>query len=125
MPFFKTTNNILKDHGEHFNDNWMDSNKLILPPTKPWDYSREIHIDDVDIWEVIHESNFGIYVAWCPYTEFYLLKPFYWMESEGYHIETFYGNNAAARLKKRADQLDIKLHLTEIWVDDDLLPKIW
>ena len=60
MPFFKTTNNIVTDHGEHFDENWMDSDTLILPPKDEWTYDRELTIDDIDLWEVIFEDHFGI-----------------------------------------------------------------
>jgi hypothetical protein len=125
MPFFKTTHNIFKDYGEHFNANWMDSDKLVLPPTADWDYSRELTIEDVDIWELIHESSVGIYAAWCPYAEFYLLRPFWQLEEDGYKIETFYGRNAAGRVRKRAKDFGIELHVTEIWVDDEVAPRLF
>jgi hypothetical protein len=125
MPFFKTTYNIFKDNGEHFNSNWMDSDKLILPPRKDWDYSRELQVEDVDLWELIHESNIGIYAAWSPYAEFYLLFPFWQLAEQGYQPETFYGRNAAQRTYHRAKDFGIKLHITEVWVDDETMPKIF
>ena len=77
MPFFKSTYNILKvvDSDEVFNENWMDSNSIVLPPGKDWDYSRELQIEDIDIWEVIYEAGggWGVYAAWDPYAEFYLI----------------------------------------------------
>ncbi len=50
---FKSTQNIFKDLQEYFDPNWMDSNSLILPPKKEWDYKRPMQIEDVDLWEVI------------------------------------------------------------------------
>ena len=77
MPFFKSTKDILKSpwEDELFNPNWMDSDKLVLPPSKEWDYSRELSIEDVDIWEVISEMSgpSGIYASWLPYAEFYII----------------------------------------------------
>jgi hypothetical protein len=120
MPFFKTTQNILKDNGEYFNPNWMDSDELLLPPKTNWDYGREMKIEDVDIWEVISEvSTVGIYAAWTPYAEFYLIKPSWQQMAAGLDLETFYGPKASERLFKRAKELGITLPLNQIWVDSD------
>ena len=76
MPFFKTTYNILVRPGEDelFDPNWMNSDKMILPPKKDWDYSRELQIEDIHIWEVLYEASggIGIYAAWDPFAEFYM-----------------------------------------------------
>jgi hypothetical protein len=73
---FKTTQNIFKDFGEHFDPNWMDSDSLILPPKKEWDYKRPMQIEDVDLWEVIYEQggSVGVYAAYNPFAEFYMIR---------------------------------------------------
>ena len=120
MPFFKTTQNILKDNGEYFDPNWMDSDELLLPPKQNWDYGREMQIEDVDIWEVISESSsVGIYAAWTPYAEFYLIKPGWRQIAAGLDLETFYGPKASERLFKRVKELGINLPLNQIWIDSD------
>ena len=121
MPFFKSNANIFKDHGEYFESKWMDSHDLILPPTTEWTYDRELTIDDVDLWEVIHEEAFGIYAAWSPHAEFYMIAPFWKMAEKGYSIETFYGIDAGLRIQKRAKELGITLPLNNYWVDDRIL----
>ena len=57
MPFFKSTHNILVkvDEDEVFNENWMDSDSVVTPPTRKWSYDRDMQIEDVDIWEVLYE----------------------------------------------------------------------
>jgi hypothetical protein len=128
MPFFKSTHNILKrpDEDEVFNPNWMDSNSLIVPDHKEWDYGREMHIEDVDIWEVLYEQGggIGVYAAWLPYAEFYMI-------TTGWHplrvnqiindriIETFYGPGANDQVRIRAAEMGIYLPSTHIWVDPD------
>ena len=54
---FRSTQNIFSDLGEIFEPNWMDSDKIVLPPNPKWDYSRPLQIEDVDIWEVIWEAG--------------------------------------------------------------------
>lgn len=131
MPTFKTTYNILvkQDEDELFDENWMDSNKLVLPPQSKWDYKREMQIEDVDIWEVIYESSGGVcvYAAWSPYAEFYLITTgnnnFLRMINNvpyGDRIwETFYGKNANIHVMKRMKDLNIPFNINKKWVDED------
>lgn len=118
MPIFRTTDNILKDTGEYFDPNWMDSDKVILPPKQDWDYGKEMQIEDVDIWEVLVESGgFGVFAAWQPYAEFYMVK-----FPDHSKIETFYGKGAQKRLVKFLKILNINLPVHSIWVNND---KMW
>lgn len=136
MPQFKSTYNILKkpDEDEVFNINWMDSDKIILPPTKEWDYAREMQLEDVDIWEVIYEAGggVGIYASWCPYAEFYLITTggdfrYMWentLNGQTFNymdklFETYYGNGASKKVYDRAKELNVNLRINKIWVDDE------
>lgn len=123
MPIFKTTKNILQTpwEDELFDENWMDSNKLILPPKKHWDYQRELTIEDVDIWEVLYEEGGakGIYAAWSPYAEFYMVRVGWYLESLGYGIETYYGPGSSALVQKRAKELNMPIPTYEIWVEPE------
>jgi len=120
MPFFKTTDNILKDNQEYFDPNWMDSDKVILPPSQSWDYSRELQIEDIDIWEVIYEmGSVGIYAAWQPHAEFYMIKPPWQMLEKGWGLETYYGKLASERVYQRAQEFGIKIPKHKYWVDNE------
>jgi len=117
MPLFKSTYNILTkvDEDEVFDPNWMDSDNLILPPKRDWDYSRELQIEDVNIWEVIFEySGVCLYASWDPYAEFYLLS----VLSE---IETFYGKDCQKRLYNKLNELKVPYKLNNLWIDSDKL----
>jgi hypothetical protein len=128
MPFFKSTYNILKkpDEDEVFNPNWMDSNTLILPDYKEWDYGREMTIEDVDIWEVIYEKGggIGVYASWLPYAEFYMItsgwRPLRLGQTVNDRIiETYYGAGSNEQVRKRAAELGIFLPSTQVWVDSE------
>jgi hypothetical protein len=122
MPFFKTTTNILVDHGEYFESKWMNSNKITLPPTTPWDYQREMSVEDVDIWEVIFENGpVAVYGAWAPYAEFYLVKLVDLNQNHQPKLETFYGPKASDKVAERLKQLGIVLPKTKLWVENDEL----
>lgn len=136
MPFFKTTYNILKkpDEDELHNDNWFDTPFLTLPPSVPWDYKREMKVEDVDIWEVLveHGGGLGVYAAWSPYAEFYLITTGVdftssWLGSlkgTTYNYndkfwETYYGSGAQDKVKKRAEELGMILPNFSIWVEPE------
>ena len=105
MPQFKSTMNIFKDFGDEvFNPNWMDSDKIELPPSPDWTYDRVMELEDVDIWEVIIERGGGValYASWCPYAEFYLLR-----HNWGQDLEAFYGRAVQPQLIQRLEELQI------------------
>jgi hypothetical protein len=136
MPFFKSTYNILKkpDEDEVHNDNWFDTPFLQLPPSPKWDYKREMKVEDVDIWEVLTEQGggLGVYAAWCPYAEFYLITSGSNLNNSWYGnlngieynyndrtIETYYGPGSQDIVRKRAEELGIVLGNFNIWVEDN------
>lgn len=122
MPRFKTTYNILKDFDEYFDENWMDKNYLTTPENKKWDYSKELSIEDIDIWEVIFEKSggIGVYAAWNPYAEFYLITTGIKDGSNSERIfEYYYGKGALNFVIKRMIDLDIPIHLNKIWVENE------
>jgi|TARA_B110000977_G_scaffold105812_1_gene137961 hypothetical protein len=105
MPQFKTNQNIFKDFGDEvWNDNNMDSDKIMLPPSPDWSYDRIMEIEDVEVWEVIIERGGGtaVYAAWCPYAEFYMVR-----HSWGEELEVFYGRFVQPQVLERIDELKI------------------
>ena len=110
-----TTKSILTNGSEYFDENWMNSNTIITPETKPWDYSRELYVEDIDMWEILYENNsWGIYAAWNPYAEFYLF-----VQGNIGKIESFYGVNAQLNLINHINKYGIKLNMNEIWVEPE------
>ena len=124
MPTFKTTKNILTTpwEDELWDDNWMDSDKLILPPHSDWDYKRELQIEDVSVWEVIYQQGggLGIYAAWDPYAEFYLITQHQFAVRTN-AIETYYGPGAQTAVQKRIKELGVPVQAKPKWVDDDYM----
>lgn len=117
MPFWRTTENILKRpwEGDYFDPNWMNYDTLQTPPKTDWDYKREMQIEDVNLWEEIafNPSGIGVYAAWDPYAEFYMITN---MRDA---IETFYGPEAAKKVYNRSKELGQPLNVNQIWVDDE------
>jgi hypothetical protein len=122
MPQFKTTYNILTKpwEDEAWDDNWMDSDKLVLPPKKDWDYKRELTIEDVSLWEVIYQQGGGLalYASWDPYAEFYLITQHHFSVRTN-AIETYYGAGAQEEVKKRIKELGMPVTFKEVWVDPE------
>ena len=118
---WKSTHNIFTDFQEVFDENWMSYDKVQTPPRPDWDYSRELKIEDVDIWEVIYEQGggVGVYASWCPYAEFYLIRTGWRNEASGNAIETYYGAGSAQAVQKRAKELNIPLYENKMWVEPE------
>lgn len=111
---FKSTYNIFTDFGEVFDPNWMNFDYIQTPPKRDWDYSRELQIEDVDVWEVIWEASgsWGLYASWSPYAEFYLLNA-------GGNVETFYGAGCQEKIIFRLKELNIKVPIHKIWIEPE------
>jgi hypothetical protein len=117
--YFKTTEEIFKNSRSFYqNENWLDYNHVYLPPTKKWDYKKEMTIEDVDIWEIIYESNIDacVYAAWSPYAEFYLFL--LGSGPENWEIETYYGKMAGYNVYKKAKSMGINIKNKKIYVDE-------
>jgi hypothetical protein len=118
---FKTTKNIFTDFGNVFDPNWMDSDKIITPPKKNWDYKRPMQIEDVNIWEVICEQGggVGVYASWDPYAEFYMIRVGWFLEHQGYGAEVYYGPGALKKVMKRMDEMKIPYSKTKHFVEPE------
>lgn len=98
MYRWKTTANLVgvTADGEVFDENWMDSSVLAMPPHPEWGEQRPPRFEEIDIWEVICEWSglSGVYAAWCPYAEYYIVM------DQWQITEEFAGPNANARLEQ-------------------------
>jgi hypothetical protein len=96
MPRWKTTENIFKNGLEFFNEDWMNYQTIQYPKTKIWDNKRAMSIEDVDIWEIIVEKSggVGVYAAWLPYAEYYIVIKNFSLAAE------FFGENANRDLER-------------------------
>ena len=127
MTFFRTTYNILKTpwEDEAFNNlNLFNDNKIVLPKNSKWDYSRELQIEDVMLWEQIYyqSGGLGLYASYEPYAEFYMIT--YNSNKGSYNnpnlgIETFYGIGSEKRAYKRAKELGMPIAINQVWVEPE------
>jgi hypothetical protein len=118
---FRSTQNIFKDFGDIHESKWIDSPDVGLPPKYDWDYSRELQIEDIDIWEVLYEQGGGVgaYAAWSPYAEFYMLRLGWRKDLAGYGIETYYGPGAQEKVQKRMKELNMNFVTHKLWVEPE------
>ena len=97
MPRWKTTQNILVDNSEYFDESWMNYDKIsqYAPPIIPWSKKRKIKFEEVELWEVITEMTgpVGVYAAYMPYAEYYIVT------NRGTIVSEFSGWNANKRLE--------------------------
>jgi len=117
MTIFKTTSEILDTPWEFQYPDPVIPN--IVPDKIEWHGIRDMKLEDVEIWEQIYYQggNIGIYAAWKPYGELYMITYNLYMDTKvGY--ELVYGPEAASQIKDIAKQLGVDLEVQKIWVDD-------
>lgn len=86
-----------------------------IPPK--WNNDVDLTIDDVVIWEQIYHQpgNIGIYVAWSPNEEFYIVVYDLFVNTSA-GIKIFKGPTAVDRILALASKLDINLPISRIQV---------
>ena len=105
-----------------------------LPPTFKWDYSKELRVEDVIFWQVIHEECGGIsgYASWSPYAELYMIH-FGFDIANNHHIrlrlyeekpkpntiELFYGPGAQKQVQNRMREMSIPFSVNQTWVEPE------
>lgn len=100
MPRWRETGQIIRldRYDEVFDDNWMNYDRVwkYAPPSPDWTAARPMRIEDVDIWEIITEVSgpVGVYAAWCPYGELYMVT------NRGALVREFSGWRANERLER-------------------------
>jgi hypothetical protein len=109
---------IFKSTYEIINNPWGETEDVTVSKIPPvWNNERDISIDDVVVWEQIYHQpgNIGIYVAWSPYTEFYLVAyDLFTKTTAGF--KTFSGPDAITEVQQLASELNIELPTTTIRV---------
>lgn len=70
---WRTTEQILSGGEEYWDENWLDRPAPMIVPTKP--SGGPLRTEDVDLWEVIVQNSggVGVYAAWLPYGEHYIV----------------------------------------------------
>jgi hypothetical protein len=97
MPRFKTKYNVFDNFDELFSKELADANNgVYVPETWDWDGLTQVAVDDVIIWECLFEQSgpSGIYAAWAPYEEFYIVT------EKRTVIKEFFGKSAKSMLDK-------------------------
>jgi len=111
MSVFKTTEDIFK-----FPWNYENYDPVTFPPDFiEWDYNSTLTISQVSAWEQIYyePGNFGIYAAWNPYAEYYIIVYDLFPAA----TEEYYGYDSQHKVKQRAQELGILLNETQVWID--------
>lgn len=112
---FKTTQEILSNPW----DTQIRKTTVHLPPKILWDKLEDISISNVELWEQIYyqPGNVGIYAAWTPYAELYMIVYDLFMEEQK-TINTFSGTSASLDVFKKAQELGIDLSTHQIWIPE-------
>lgn len=106
---------VLKSTHEILNSPWDFKTSPRTLPThfkKPpsWDKDVPPTINDIMIWERLfyQPGSIGLYVAWSPYAEFYMIVHNLFLNDDK-SIETFFGNDAYLEAKKRMSDFNIDI----------------
>lgn len=113
MAIFKKTTDILSNK-------WAKDNDFLVnefPKKYEWLKNTPMTFDDVDVWEQIYHQpgNIGIYAAWSPYQEIYIIVYNQFMNQE-YGIEIYEGSNASSQVLHRAKEFNIELTESAVWI---------
>lgn len=111
MTIFKSTYEIL-------NSPWENKSSTLVKKVPPkWQENRDINIEDVVMWEQIYHQpgNIGIYVAWSPIEEFYLVV-YDLFSKTSFGIKTFRGFEAIPQILSLCSILEIELSINRIQI---------
>lgn len=114
MSLFVTTDTIFENSWNYI----PHDNTVSLPPQESWNENTDIKLDDIKIWEQIYfePGNVGVYAAWNPYVEFYMITFNCFLKDKKY-IEIYQGSNSANEVLGRLKDFGINLDYQEIWID--------
>ena len=90
-----------------------------LPPTKTlWHGQSNPCINDIKLWEVIYSKPniIGVYAAWDPYVEFYIIH-YPILAGIKFHHQEFFGSTASAEVHAIMQKYDIELQTHTVWID--------
>lgn len=107
---------IFKSTYEILNNVWSTQNPRLPSKVPPeWNSDNKITVDDVVIWEQVYHQpgNLGIYVAWSPRAEFYLVVYDLFRNTPA-GIRTFEGPLAVEEILNLAEKLEIKLPISRL-----------
>jgi hypothetical protein len=80
-----------------------------------WHYGSQIDIESVNLWEKIYyqPQDIGIYAAYDPYIEYYIIVPYQFVD----FMETYIGTTASEQAYKRAREIGINLEVNRVWTN--------
>jgi len=111
MTAFKNTLDIITNP---WNKSFSTSNSsaAMLPSYKKWTKDRLPQVNDIVLWEQLYyeAGNVGIYAAYNPYVDFYIITYNLFLNSD-YKFEEFMGPYATQNCYDRAIELGISLDL--------------
>ena len=80
------------------------------PRRYEWLSSNPVKFADITVWEQVYSQpgNFGIYVAWSPYVEFYIVVHYLFGNIEEY--------KDLKEIINRSTELGVDLSVNRIWI---------
>lgn len=118
MTAYKSTNHILANPYEKMPDD-LDPNFYYPTTDCDWDYSQEVTIRDIKMWQQLfyQPGGVGIYVAHNPKIEFYMITYNVFIDNEK-GVEVFYGKHAVEEVISKARELGIELPIQSTYISN-------
>jgi len=119
--------NILRTYSSIIDNSWggAQDGDFIFNTSSPvpyhtgyeWNYSNNVSLKDIQLWEQLyHEPGvLGLYAAWTPYIECYLLIQYPFVHSTK-GVKLFYGSNACYEVANIMQKLDVSFEVKKIAV---------
>ena len=117
MAIFKTTSEILTSVWDNKCEEITDPSDFPKRVTYQGNYNS-LKLEDIETWEEIYfeEGNIGVYAAWSPYVEFYIITYNLFLDTR-YGIKVFKGPSASESVIQELKKYNIQLPTNRIWVD--------
>jgi hypothetical protein len=108
MPVFKTTDQLLSTH-------WPENTETPIenhPRKYDWLKNRSPKFSDIDVWEQVYSEpgNIGIYAAWSPFVEVYVIVHYLFDKDQ---IEWY---TDLSDIISRTEKLGIELPVNRVWI---------
>lgn len=109
MPILKTTQHIFNNPWDDETVNLSTSQQISSKGEKVTGKTK-INLSKIELWEQIYykKGNIGIYAAWKPYIEYYIIVHNLFINTT-FGVEEFFGEDASTKTWERAKEFGIDL----------------
>lgn len=116
MNILRTLESIKKNiWGDELDGDCIINRSSPIPSYEKWNYDQPIEIDKIKIWEQLYHEpgNLGLFVAWSPYIECYILVFYPFLDSKN-GIQLYYGKDSCYEISAIMREMSINFEIEKI-----------